>query len=322
MANAVRTPRIVTLIPSATELVCGLGMKDHLVGRSHECDFPAGVEALPVVSAPKIAVDGDSRTIDRSIKELVEQGLSVYAIDGEALRALRPDVIVTQSQCEVCAVSERQLAEAVQDWLDGDATIVSLEPGRLDDIWRDCLNLAEVLGVGAQGRELVSGLRGRMDGIRLRTEKFGSLSGNGPRPRVACIEWIDPPMAAGNWMPELVAMAGGDNLFGEAGAHSPWLEWDAFRAADPEIIIVMPCGWDIARASADMTALERRPGWAELDAVRNGRVFIIDGHQYFNRPGPRLVESLEILAEILHPTLFDFGHEGRGWVRASASPVA
>lgn len=305
------TPRVVTLIPSATEIVAALGFGAHLVGRSHECDFPEEVARLPVVSAPKFAVDGSSAEIDRGIRAIVEQGLSVYRVDGERLRALRPDVIVTQSQCEVCAVSLDELEAAVAEWLEARPRIVSLEPCRLADVWADIARVAEALEAPESGAALIARLKGRVDGIRLKVEGFARS-----RPRLFCVEWIEPLMSAGNWMPELVALAGGEALLAAPGAHSPTLEWRELRAADPDAVLVMPCGWGIARAQPEMARLAGLDGWADLAAVRNGRVFIADGNRYFNRPGPRLVDSLEILAEILQPELFDFGHEGEGWVRA------
>ncbi len=302
-------PRVISLIASATEIVCALGLADRLVGRSHECDFPDEVRRLPVVTEPKFLTQGTSAEIDRRVKDLLEQALSVYRVDALRLRALRPDVIVTQSQCEVCAVTLSEVEQAVSDWLEARPRIVSLEPTGLADLWTDIARVADALGVPERGAALVESLQERMAAI---AERAGGLAG---RPSVASIEWIDPLMAAGNWMPELVEKAGGVSLFGEAGKHSPGMRWEALVRADPEVIVVLPCGFDMARTRAEMPALTGRPDWRELRAVRAGRVFLTDGNQYFNRPGPRLVESLEILAEILHPEAFHLGHEGTGWER-------
>ena len=182
-----------------------------------------------------------------------------------------------------------------------------MRPDSLVDVWRDISNVARAAGVEAAGAELIADLQARMQHVCDRAETLES------RPRVACIEWIDPLMAAGNWMPELVEMAGGINLFGEAGKHSPWMTWDALAAADPDVVLILPCGFDIARSRAEMAFLSKIGGWADLKAVREGQVYVTDGNQYFNRPGPRLGESLEILAEILHPEHFSFGYRGRGW---------
>ncbi|MCG8546689.1 MAG: cobalamin-binding protein [Alphaproteobacteria bacterium] len=299
--------RIVSLLASATEIVAALGFEDSLVARSHECDFPRGVKHLPSCTEPKIDVSGSSREIDERVKQVVEEGLSVYRVDSDALKALKPDVIVTQSQCEVCAVSEKDLLQAVRDWLEDRPDIVTLKPDSLADIWVDFTNVARALHAEDRAADLVQRLQSRMRDIADATARSDT------RPTIACIEWIDPLMAAGNWVPELVAMAGGRDLFGTAGKHAPWMTWDDLVEADPEVIAVMPCGFDIERARQDMPVLTDRPDWQNLRAVRNGRVCITDGNQYFNRPGPRVADSLEILAEILHPAQFDFGHKGVGW---------
>ncbi len=302
-------PRVVSLISSATEMVCALGCEEMLVGRSHECDFPPSVVRLPVCTAPKFNIAGSSREIDRDVKALLRDSLSVYRVDADRLAELEPDVIVTQAQCEVCAVSLRDVERAVCQWLKACPKLVSLVPNALADVWDDVGRVAEALGIPDRGTELVGALRSRVDAIAARAKALSS------RPTVACVEWIDPLMAAGNWMPELVELAGGVNLCGEAGKHSPWMTVDQMVAADPEVIVVQPCGFDIERSRVELPALAGRPEWEQLRAVREGRVFLTDGNQFFNRPGPRLVESLEILAELLHPEAFHFGHEGSGWQR-------
>ncbi len=303
--------RIVSLIASSTEIVCALGLEEHLVGRSHECDFPPGVERLPVCTRPKFNTVGTSYEIDQRVKAVLEQALSVYLVDAEVLRKLQPTHIITQTQCDVCAVSLKDVQEAVEQLAECRATIVSLEPNALDDVWADIQRVADAVEVPERGRRLIRELRDRMARIAETAKRAAA------RPRVACIEWIEPLMASGNWMPELVELAGGVNLFGEAGKHSPWLTWDDLQAKDPDVILVLPCGFDIPRTQQEMQALTRRPDWTELRAVRDQRLYLLDGNQYFNRPGPRLVESLEILAEILHPDLFQFSHQGTGWISAS-----
>ncbi len=302
-------PRIVSLIASATEIVCALGFEEDLVGRSHECDFPPGVRRLPVCTAPKFNPEGTSYEIDQRVKAILQESLSVYRVDGPLLRELEPDVIVTQAHCEVCAVSLREVERAVCAWLQTCPRLVSLMPNCLADVWADIERVAEALDVPDRGAGLVERLRGRMDAIAGRTRSLSQ------RPTVACIEWVDPLMAAGNWMPELVEMAGGISVFGEAGRHAPRMTWEELVSRDPEVILLLPCGFDLARTRQDLPLLEQRREWATLQAVRQGRVVLTDGNQYFNRPGPRLVESLEILAEILHPGVFTFGHEGTGWQR-------
>jgi iron complex transport system substrate-binding protein len=299
--------RIVSLIASSTEIVAALGFAGNLVGRSHECDYPPEVTALPVCTAPKFEVEGSSREIDERVKTILEDALSVYRVDAAMLEGLQPDVIITQSQCEVCAVSLKDVEQAVCEWVSSRPQIVSLEPNALADVWTDIRQVAAALNVPEQGEALVARLQQRLAAIAGKARLLPE------QPTVACIEWIDPLMAAGNWMPELVEMAGGANLFGLAGKHAPWLTWEALIAADPEVIVLLPCGYDIPKTRAELPALSQKAEWAGLQAVQNRRVFVTDGNQYFNRPGPRLAESLEILAEICHPEIFHFGHEGNGW---------
>jgi iron complex transport system substrate-binding protein len=305
--------RVVSLIASSTEIVCALGCEDWLVGRSHECDFPESVKRLPVCTEPKFAVAGSSAEIDKRVRDLARDALSVYQVHEHMLAELAPDVIVTQSQCEVCAVSLKDVEAAVcKLGASLQATkIVSLLPNAIADVWQDIAHVAETLGVPERGAALVSALQARIDTIARRTDSFETSM----RPKVACIEWIEPLMAAGNWVPELVVRAGGVNLFGEAGKHSPWMTWDELVAKNPDVIVVLPCGFDIPRTMQEMHLVAAKPGFSELSAAKNRRVVVADGNQYFNRPGPRLVESLEILAEIMWPGRFAFGHEGRGWVR-------
>ncbi len=300
--------RIVSLIASATEIVCALGFERELVGRSHECDHPAFVSRLPACSSSKVKVGAVSRAIDDQVRTIVSEGLSVYRVNPDLLNRLAPTVIVTQTQCEVCAVSLRDVEEAVCELVTSQPAIVSLEPMSLGDVWEDIRKVASALGDPGRGDDLVTRLKARLQGIRARTEPVRT------RPSIACIEWIDPLMSAANWMPELVECAGGRNLFGEPGKHSGYFDFDRLAAADPDVIAILPCGFDIERTCREMPPLATHPGWPELAAVRNGRVFVTDGNQYFNRPGPRVVESAEILAEILHPERFDFGHRGTGWI--------
>jgi iron complex transport system substrate-binding protein len=285
--------RIVSLIASSTEMVCALGFGDALVGRSHECDHPSWVKRLPAVTAPKFPTDGTSYQIDERVRAIVAEGLSVYRVDPEALDALRPDVVITQTQCAVCAVSLSDVEDALCRTVGSRPRIVALEPNALGDVWADLRRVAAALGDARRGDELVAALQERMRAIE------ATVAGR-PRPRVAVIEWCAPLMSAGNWMPDLVERAGGEDLFGVAGGHSGVLPWEALRAADPDIIVVSPCGFDLARTAEDLPVLEALPGWSELRAVRTGRVALADGNAYFNRPGPRLVESLEILVEIFH----------------------
>ena len=302
-------PRIVSLIASATEIVCALGMEDHLVGRSHECDYPESVQRLPVCTEPKFDVDGSSAEIDRRVKSVLADATSVYRVHADVLRELRPDVIITQTQCEVCAVSQRDVELALSAWLEKKPRVVSLEPNALADVWNDIQRVADALQIAQRGHDLIGRLQDRLEALAERARRLEA------RPTVACLEWIDPLMAAGNWAPELVDLAGGINLFGRAGRHSPVMKWEEVCARNPDVIVAMPCGLDLARTCQEMMTLAQNPHWSNLRAVQNRQVYVTDGNQYFNRPGPRLVESAEILAEIFHPDVFSFGYQGRGWQR-------
>lgn len=301
--------RLLPLISSATEIVHALGLGAFQIGRSHECDYPAEVLSLPACTRPAIEVSGSSAEIDRRVKERLASALSVYHVDAALIRQLRPTHILTQTQCEVCAVSLADVERAMQREIGIDARIVSLEPYALEDVWRDICRAAAACDVAARGEALVSSLQKRMRAISAQAR------GPGRTPRLAVIEWLQPLMAGGNWVPQLVEMAGGINLFGMPGGHSPWLSWEELVAADPDAIVALPCGFDLKRTRAEMHWLTERAGWSELHAVRMGNVFLCDGNQYMNRPGPRLVESLQIFAEILHPAVFEPKLEHIGWER-------
>ena len=301
-------PRIVSLIASSTEIVCRLGLGGQLVGRSHECDYPESVKSLPICTGPKFDPDGTSYEIDQRVKAILQESLSVYRVDADILDRLMPTHIITQAQCEVCAVSLKDVEAAACHLISSTPEIVSLQPNSLADIWDDINRVGAALSVTDRSQSLVKNLQERMQDIH---RQASSLT----HPTVACIEWIEPLMAAGNWMPELIELTGGINLFGEAGKHSPWMSFADLEKADPDIIIISPCGFDIKRTQQEMPLLYNRPEWPGLKAVRQNKVYVCDGNQYFNRPGPRVVESLEMLAEIFHPATFHFGHENSAWVR-------
>ena len=303
--------RVVSLIASATEIVCALGCEDMLVARSHECDWPPSVSRLPQASRPSFPTGGSSKALDLAVKERLSAALSIYEVDADLLKRVRPDVILTQTQCEVCAVTPADVERAVCELTDHSVQVVALVPNRLGDVWEDIRRVAAALGVAPRGEELVAQLSRRI-------LEIGTKAARLDKPTVAAIEWMVPLMTAGNWMPELVELAGGVSLFGEAGKHSPWLEWKDVVEKDPDVLLISPCGFGIARTQSELPVLTSRPGWSALSAVRASRVFVADGNAYFHRPGPRLVESLEILAEILHPDAFRFGHEGPGWTRVAA----
>src|SRR5262245_61293807 len=302
-------PRVVSLLPSATEIVAALGFADALVGRSHECDYPEEVADLPVCTAPKIDPHGSSDEIHRSVGALLAQTLSVYRVDAERLRALEPTHVVTQVQCEVCAVSLEEVEEALAGWTVKRPRLTALNPRSLSDFFADIERVAAALGAPERGSRLAARLRGRMEAVA------SSARALSEKPRVATIEWLSPMMTAGNWMPELIEMAGGVDVLGESGSHFVRLSWETLRSADPDVIVVFPCGFPLERVEREIDLLTALPGWSSVKAAATGRVYLAEANQYFNRPGPRLAETLEIVAEILHPEVFRFGHEGTGWKR-------
>jgi iron complex transport system substrate-binding protein len=302
--------KIASLLASGTELVAALGLGDRLVGRSHECDFPAWVKRLPALSQPAFDIRGTSAEIDARVRERLHAGLPLYQVDEAQLAALAPDIIITQTHCEVCAVSPGDLAHGVAARLERHQ-VVALSTGTVDGILDGFARVAEVLGAAEAGRALVAGIRERLAGVAAVTRPLR-------HPRVACLEWIEPLFAIGNWGPEIVDLAGGHCLLGAPGAHSTRLPFEDLAAAAPEIIVIAPCGFDLRRTLAELPALTDRPGWRDLAAVRAGRVFAADGNFYFNRSGPLLFDTPAILAEMLHPEQFAPRHEGTIWGRLPA----
>jgi len=285
--------RIASLLPSATEIVCALGARAELVGRSHECDFPPGVEDVPVLTSARIGPLPSSQAIDAAVREVLKDALAIYQIDLDRLREARPDVIVTQDLCEVCAVSFDDVRSAVARLAQKDVAIVNLHPMRLDDIWGDLARVGEAIGRGGSGARIVADLRARVAEVARRAALLRR------RPRVVTVEWIAPVMIGGMWMPELVTLAGGEPLVTHPGEYAPTLDREGLAALDPEVVIVKPCGFPLGRTLEELDVLrEALPrGWG-------ARVYVADGDAYFNRPGPRIVESLEIMAACVHPEAF------------------
>lgn len=285
--------RIVSLLPAATEIVAVLGLVDRLVGRSHECDEPEVVTGLPALTAPRI----DPTVSSRGIHDQVEKASSaLFVLDADRLTELQPDLVLTQAACAVCAISEDEVAAAVRK-SGVPARVIALSPTTLDDVFRDILTVGEVTGRLEQAQEVVAALQRRCDAVTERTTAG---------PTSAIIEWLDPPMAAGNWVPEMVRLAGGRDVLGKEGAHSHWITWAEVTAADPDVVVLIPCGFTLDRTVAEVRSPTVWPHLENLRAVREGRAWAIDGHHLFNRPGPRLVDSLEVLAEVLHPEKFSF----------------
>jgi iron complex transport system substrate-binding protein len=301
------SPRIASLLASGTELVCALGAGAQLVGRSHECDDPPWVKRLPQLSRPTFDVTGSSRAIDERVRAKLRAGEPLFEIDEALLTRLAPDIIITQTHCEVCAVTPGDVATCTPAGLRREQA-VALQAGTLDGILEGFRAVASVIGRAAEGEALCEALRHRQDDWRRRTAAL-------PRPRVVVLEWTDPPFALGNWGPELVELAGGQSVLGRAGAHSSAISWQDVHAAAPDVLVIAPCGFDLARAEAERATLEAAPGWADLRARAAGGVFFADGNRYFNRSGPGVLETVELLAEMLHPAAFAPRHEGTGWRR-------
>lgn len=295
------SPRIASMLASGTEIVCGLGLDSQLVAISHECDYPVGVLDRPRVTFAHIDDSADSATIDAQVRERLTAGKPLYEIDVGKLSALRPDIIVTQAHCDVCAVGVDDVDRArCTSPILQDAKIVALNPCTLQDVFADIRKVARAVNEPDHGESYCRDLQSRVVALREVTERLRVDQ----RPRTLCIEWVEPLMVAANWMPELVEVAGGSCPLTRAGDRSCVTEWQDVCDFDPEVIVVMPCGFDLARSINEVTLLRERPGWSQLSAVRAGRVFALDGNAYFNRSGPRLVDSAEILAGLLHPEPF------------------
>jgi iron complex transport system substrate-binding protein len=288
--------RIASLISSGTEILYGIGAGERVIAVSHECDYPSDVDTKPRVTYANIDGSLASGAIDERVKELIRQGKPLYGIDRIFLERLSPDLIVTQAQCDVCAVRYQDVVDMVQECETFHGTqIVSLNPQSLDDILDDVQRVGEAVGAGRAARDYADSLRQRIEHVR-KAVATARLR------RVACIEWVEPLMLVGNWMPELIRIAGGDDRLSRPG-HSTYSSWNDVRQYDPEVIVVMPCGFDILRSLSEVPKLSKLAGWWELTAVRAGRVYAVDGNAYFNRSGPRIVDSLEMLAHFLHGDL-------------------
>lgn len=284
------------MLPSATEIVCALGLDSDLVGVTHECDYPAFVRALPKVTQTVIPHDASSARIDALVRDRLVTQRALYTLDLATLETIAPDLIVTQALCDVCAVAEDEVRAAACH-LPGQPAVVNIEPRKLADVFSAIVEVARAAGVGERAAAVVDGLRARVEAVAERGRSSTT------RPRVALLEWLDPPFSCGHWSPELVRLAGGVEGLGREGEASRTLQWPDVLAWQPEVVVIACCGFSIERTMQDMASLPLVPGWNDLPAVRAGRVFVVDGSQYFSRPGPRLVDSLEILAHAIDPGL-------------------
>ena len=291
--------RIASLISSGTEMLFALGLGDRVVAVSHECDYPPEARARPKATHSHIDSSQSSQLIDEQVARLSREGASLYGLNIELLCELRPDLIVTQAQCDVCAVRYADVIDLVHSQPALRTTrVVALNPQSLGDVLADITRLGQATGTEDAASNLVRSLDRRIAAVR---DRCASLRG---LPKVVCIEWVEPLMAAGNWTPELIALAGGQSGLAKAGQHSEYCTWDSIVAYDPDVLLIAPCGFDLARSHVEAQRLLRMPGWSNLRAVRGGRAYVLDGNAYLNRSGPRLVESLEILAHLFHPQSF------------------
>jgi iron complex transport system substrate-binding protein len=285
--------RICSLLPSATEIAYALGLGDEIVGVTHECDFPPAARAKPVLIRPRLDATASAGEIDREVRELVARSESLYAVDAELLRRLAPDLILTQDLCHVCAASPEDLASALARF-ERAPRVLTLAPHSLEGVWSDIRAVGQATGRSEAGERLAAELEARVAAVERAVAGL-------PRPRVVCLEWLDPLFVAGHWVPEMVAKAGGDDVLGRPSEPSFTVSWQQVLDARPDFVLVMPCGYGMEKAAAEFAGLSLPPGWDELPAAREGRVFAVDASSYFSRPGPRLANGVENLGRILHP---------------------
>jgi len=303
-----RCERIVSLLPSATEIVYALGLGERLVGVTHECDYPLDAKTKPALTASALPSAASSSEIDRHVRRHLHQGSSIYTLDADLLERLAPDLILTQELCAVCAVSYDIVARAAKR-LRGDPRIVSLEPSSLEDVYANIATVGELTGAGEAATCVVVGMRERAAALARH------VAGRA-RPRTLVLEWTDPPMSGGHWTPGLVELAGGEPILANSGANSQVLAWEAIAAADPDVIIVAPCGFDLEKSSAAVAELATSAAhWNSLRAVAEGRARIVDGNAYVNRPGPRLIDTAEIFASAIHSERFGAALSDRAALR-------
>ena len=290
--------KIVSLLPSASEIVYTLGLGDQLAAVTHECDYPPEANHRPIITRSILPPGLDSGAIDKAVRGQIDQSHSLYTIDRALLAEIQPDLILTQQLCDVCAVSYNDVLDAVRSLPQPGPRVLNLEPNSVEDVLDTIRLVGLATGREAEADEVLAGLRGRIEWVRERAGQAGT------RPRTVLLEWINPLFGGGHWDPELVEIAGGVDSIGRRQEPSTQVSWEAIRDFAPEVLVVAQCGFGVARSAQDMPALEALPGYADLPAVKGDRVYVVNGSDYFSRPGPRLVDSLEMLASLLHPQLF------------------
>lgn len=290
--------RVVTLLPSATEIVCALGLREHLVGVSHSCNFPEDVSELPLMTSTHVPYQENSQVIDEYVREHLASHAALYDLDIGALEAAEPDFIISQTLCDVCAVSTGDVMKAIQS-LPSNPTLIDLEPNTLSDVFDDIRSVGEQLGISVENNSVLADLITRRDAVAGLTATIS----NEDRPRVAFLEWLYPPFNGGHWNPELVELAGGIDLLGSPGKPSTTQCWKEIVQQQPEVLFLACCGFRIDRALQDIARISKTVEWQQIPAVKNRRVYVTDGNDYFSCPGPRLIDSLEIMAHALHPDI-------------------
>ncbi|HSL05308.1 MAG TPA: cobalamin-binding protein [Nitrospiraceae bacterium] len=297
--------RICSLLPSATEVIALLGLSNELVGISHECDYPPSIKNVPIMVEPIISPHGlSSEDIDKQVRQLVASGQRLYRLNDVLLRQAQPDLILSQDLCHVCAVTPDQLHHAICS-LPRQPTVLALNPSTVHDVIDDIVRIGDAAGRSAEGHRLAAQLRDRLEAIRTR------LQGISHRPRVVCLEWLSPLYVAGHWVPEMVQLAGGQDSLAQPGIPSRVVTWDEIVAAAPDVLIVMPCGFSVERTHTELLQLIQHPGQWRLSPALEEHTYLVDASSYFSRPGPRLIDGIELLAAILHPSDLDHIHESR-----------
>jgi iron complex transport system substrate-binding protein len=306
--------RIVSLLPAATEWVCAFGAAEDLVGRSHECDYPADIQDRPVVTRATYPSEQDSAAIDTAVQEKLQNGLSLYEVDLERLRDLEPDVILTQDQCDVCAVSMPELEAALRDLSGTEPEVFSMQPATFKQVLDAALRLGRTIDRTRAAMSVIADLEKRLQRLR---DQVGIEKTDDPAslPTIGCIEWMEPLMTAGHWMPDVARHAGARAVLAAKGGDSQSVRWKALRQADPDLLAVIPCGFTLEETRRDLSYLTDREGWEDLSAVQSGRVALLDGNAYFNRPGPRLYRSTELLASVVAPDRVDLQPPAESWER-------
>jgi iron complex transport system substrate-binding protein len=311
--------RICSLLPSATEILFALGLGDSVIGVTHECDFPPEAAKRPVLIRPRVDPHAEPREIDRQVRALVERGESIYAVDAELLASLAPDLIVTQDLCHVCAASPDDLATALAR-LPKQPAVLSLTPHSLAEVWEDIRRVGGATHRRREAQGLAMALEQKVAAIEAKAGRAGIDAKS--RPRVLCLEWLDPFYVAGHWVPEMVAMAGGVDVLGREGSPSFRVSAEQMAATKAEVIVILPCGYGVVRSAAEYSAMTLPGRWRDMPAVREQKIYAVDANSYFSRPGPRLTDGIALLAHLIHPEIFEVGSLEDAFRKCEVAPAS